>query len=158
MIPDRNPSFSAGLQRVAVFVALLVLPACALMSTTRLAPPLPSPTAPLPEATEGAPQAAPPVWLNGAMLHAASVALDDLTEREAAALSRYESPHPFSVCMSHRESYDVQVVSEDERRFVVYVRPVGERCLPQGASLKGGAATYEIAKKDFKILGAIFWE
>lgn len=102
--------------------------------------------------------ASPPVWVDGRHLRAASVAVKDLTSRIAHHLAGFQEPDPFSVCLTKPESYDVQIITEDDLRYVIYVKPIGERCAEGGAALKGGDAKYEVLKSDFALLSAEYGE
>ena len=92
---------------------------------------------------------APPVELQGPLFKAASVAAADLMARRAQSAANAPVVLDSMRCLGRIESYDITVHPQNDR-YLVYIRPVAGRCVR--GHLKGGDATYEISKADFRIL------
>lgn len=115
---------------------------------------LPCPAGPLPESGQTPSFAAAPVRLDGRFLVAIGAATRDLSldVNEGFAGGGPES-ETYAVCLAKPESYDAQVIAEDETRYVILVRAVPSRCGLQG-TLFGGAAKYEVRKSDYALVSA----
>lgn len=59
----------------------------------------------------------------------------------------------YGACLARSESYDAQVIAEDEARYVILVQAVPSRCGMHG-TLFGGAAKYAVRKGDFALVSA----
>lgn len=93
-------------------------------------------------------------WVEGPVLRAMRVAIGDLTLRAQYDALNVESPDALQLveCLAREDAYDAQLVGQETDRFIVYVRPRAERCFPRGDWLKGGDATYEVARSDYRLL------
>lgn len=149
---------------VAALAGVVLCLSCATLRSWFLEEPFQpaaAPDAALPEYVPDAGHAVAPVWLPGPLLRAASVA----ARYEA---SQYQRQHEEQIpeferwlrCMSRPDSYDVQVISEDSERWLVFVVPVQQRCEDAGwgGRLITGGTTFEISKTDFRIISAQQWE
>ena len=87
-----------------------------------------------------------PMYLQGPLLKAISVATGDLLELQEQIMRDIPDPQlitDFHRCFARLESYDV-TASEEPGKYVIAVTPVAQRCLKSG-QLKGGGGTYEIS-------------
>jgi len=92
---------------------------------------------------------APPV--NGAFLHAAHVATEDLILSNLGAGGRAPDADPVYRCLARWENYDVSIQEGTDRYFVRVTPRLGD-CVAGGERLIGGGGSYEIHKQDYQIL------
>ena len=136
-------------------IAACVWAASERRASSALTSPTVPPSAVAPGKLRGAPTPTPPMWIQGPILRAASVAVSDLL---AATQGETASPKASELqrCLGRMESYDVRI-HETPERYALYVRPSIERCIKDDpGSLRGGDAEYEISKLDFSIASRSF--
>lgn len=110
-----------------------------------------------PRKLRGAPTPTPPMWLQGPLLKAAALAVNELL---AATIKETTSPRASELqrCLARMENYDVRIF-ETPDHYALYVRPSLERCVKDDdEALKGGDAEYEVSKDDFRILNKSYGE
>ena len=122
--------------------------------------------------TQGTPVALPPISLEGPVIRAVTVAVNDFMALRQSEVPPYpdagepkhamtgvgDEGYAIGRCLSRLENYDVRI-HETEDRFLIHFQPNIDRCTGKpGARIFGGDSDYEVSKKDFTVMKRDFGE